>query len=213
MKYFIKEIPIKKQLALRLFGKGKDMVENPGSKDKSFEALDFIINVLKEHELNLDKSIEEIGTVSEQINETIEDLKAKVEKAEEKVNILQKEVTNLTGCLSNTPEKALPITSNEQASHVQAALALSPAVQNNPPLILHCKQWTDFQLLAMNAQTLTFIYKEEGGIFEVNALKENQLIQYSGVLPNISSILKIWLSTTFDLDGQKIFEGLLEKIK
>ena len=43
------------------------MSENPGSKDKSLETLDFIINVLKEHEMNLDKTIDELSTVVEQI--------------------------------------------------------------------------------------------------------------------------------------------------
>ena len=44
-----------------------EMAANPGSKDKSLEALDFIINVLKEHEQNLDKSISEFASVTEQM--------------------------------------------------------------------------------------------------------------------------------------------------
>jgi len=33
------------------------MADTSGAKDKSFEALDFIINVLKEHEKSLDQSM------------------------------------------------------------------------------------------------------------------------------------------------------------
>ncbi len=70
------------------------MAKIPQSKDEALEALDFIVNVLKEHEKDLDKLINELGTVTEQIGDTGE-LSGKVEKVEEKINSLQKEVTNL----------------------------------------------------------------------------------------------------------------------
>ena len=76
------------------------MGETPDSKDKSLEALDFIINVLKQHEQNLDKSIDQLATVVEQIGNT-DALRGKMETVEEKINNLQKEVTNLIGYLSN----------------------------------------------------------------------------------------------------------------
>jgi hypothetical protein len=43
------------------------MVENPGSRDKALEALDFIFNVLKDHEQVLDKSIRDLAIVTEQM--------------------------------------------------------------------------------------------------------------------------------------------------
>ena len=82
------------------------MAEDPNSKDKALEALDFIINVLKEHEQNLDKSINELATVTEQIGDT-EALNSTVGKVEEKINNLQKEVTNLIGYLSNATKELL----------------------------------------------------------------------------------------------------------
>ena len=79
------------------------MAKNPQSKDDSLEALDFIVNVLKEHEKDLDKLINELATVTEQLGDTGE-LSGKVEKVEEKINSLQKEVTNLiTYMSSSTP--------------------------------------------------------------------------------------------------------------
>ena len=60
------------------------MSENPSSKDKSLETLDFIINVLKEHEKNLDSSIDELTTVTEQIAETQAGVKDKVDLLEKK---------------------------------------------------------------------------------------------------------------------------------
>ena len=84
------------------------MAVNSGSKDKSLEALDFIINVLKEHEQTLDKSIEELAIVTEQIGDTADGLKGKVEGIEERINNLEKEVTNLMDKVSSPPKEALP---------------------------------------------------------------------------------------------------------
>jgi hypothetical protein len=46
------------------------MSKRPQSKDEALEALDFIVNVLKEHEKDLDRLINELGTVTEQLGET-----------------------------------------------------------------------------------------------------------------------------------------------
>ena len=75
------------------------MDKNPQNKDEAFEALDFIVNVLKEHEKDLDKLINELATVTEQIGEAGE-LSGQVEKVEEKISSLQKEVTSLVSYLS-----------------------------------------------------------------------------------------------------------------
>ena len=48
------------------------MAKNPQSKDEALEALDFIVNVLKEHERDLDKLISELATVTEQMGDTSE---------------------------------------------------------------------------------------------------------------------------------------------
>ena len=80
------------------------MAKNPQSKDDSLEALDFIVNVLKEHEKDLDKLINELATVTEQLGET-GDIGGKVEKVEEKITSLQKEVTNLMSYISGVGPK------------------------------------------------------------------------------------------------------------
>ncbi len=64
------------------------MAKNPQSKDEALEAVDFIVNVLKEHERDLDKLINELATVTEQLGDTGE-LGDKVEKVEEKITTLQ----------------------------------------------------------------------------------------------------------------------------
>jgi flagellar capping protein FliD len=176
----------------------------PQSKDDALEALDFIVNVLKEHEKDLDKLINELATVTEQIGDTGE-LSGKIEKVEVKLDNLQKEITNLAGQLSGISKEALPATVPKE----QPNEFVADTVRISSSVILHCKQWEDFQNLAVKAQTLSFSYKEEEKIFQTDALKGNQFISYSGVLPKLSSILKMWLSKQFDVPERSILEGVL----
>ena len=181
------------------------MTKIPQSKDEALEALDFIVNVLKEHEKDLDKLINELATVTEQLGGTGE-LSGKVEKVEERINNLQKEVMNLISYLSGTSLKeALPGSVKERAGEA----ATAGVVQSGPSVILRCKQWEDFQTLAFQAQTLSFCYKKEEKVFQADALKGNQIITYSDVPPKFSSILKTWLSKQLDVPEKNIVEGAI----
>jgi hypothetical protein len=187
------------------------LAKSSQSKDDSLEALDFIVNVLKEHERDLDKLINELATVTEQLGEPGA-LNGKVENLEVKINSLQKEMTSLVNCLSNgAPEEALSASANigkEQARQLQAAPAR--VAQGGSSVILTCKQWEDFQSLAFQAQTLSFTFKETERVFQADALKGNQVITYSGELPKLPSILKTWLSKQLNVPEKNILEGILE---
>ncbi len=189
------------------------MSENPGSKDKSLETLDFIINVLKEHEKNLDNNIDELTTVADQIGNTTDGIKDKVEALEEKVSSLHKEFSNLLQYISNAPKNSLLSAEKEKSLQFQAAPAMVSSAFSERPKILCCMQWEDFQLLAIKAHTLTFSYKETEKIFQVDALKRNQIITYEGVIPNFSAIVKKWLSLKLDIKEENILEGFLDKLK
>ncbi len=190
------------------------MSKKPQSKDEAFEALDFIVNVLKEHEKDLDRLINELGTVTERLGETGE-VSKKVEKVEEKINGLQNEVTNLISYLSTSP-KETPTPSTIRTPKLGSANATSntftpavPSVQSGPPVILRCKQWEDFQNLASQSQTISFMYKEAEKAFQVDAIKGNQIASYSGELPKLVSLLRMWLSKQLDVPETRILEGIL----
>jgi hypothetical protein len=185
------------------------LTKSPQSKDDSLEALDFIVNVLKEHERDLDKLINDLATVTEQLGDTGE-ISTKVEKVEEKISNLQKEVTNLIAYMSSSaPKEALPAAVKEQTSRATIPVSPVPALQGKPSVILRCKQWEDFQTLAFHAQTLSFCYKEDEKVFQADALNGNQIITYSGALPKFSSILKASLSKQLDVPETNILEGVL----
>ena len=178
------------------------MSKNPQSKDEALEALDFIVNVLKEHERDLDKLINELATVTEQMGDTGE-LNSKVEKIEEKICGLQKEIKSLVGYVSGSSRQA---GGNET---IEPPCSPTTIMVGGQSVILRCKQWEDFQTLAVNAQTLSFTYKEEEKLFQAEALKGNQIITFSGALPKFSVVLKSWLSKQLDTPERGILEGAL----
>jgi len=180
----------------------------PQSRDGSLEAVDFIVNVLQEHEKDLDKLVNELARVFKQIGETAT-LSAKVEKVEGKIDNLQKEVAYLISHLSGSaPKGGLPAAVKERV--VEAAqTAPSGVVQGGFLVILRCKQWEDFQTFALQAQMLFFSYEENERSFKIDALKNNQIISFSGALPKFSTILKTWLSEKLDVPEKNILEGVL----
>ncbi len=185
------------------------MSEKAPSKDEALEALDFIVNVLKEHEKDLDKLISELGTVANQLGETGE-LNQKVVTIEDKINTMQTEISSLIKHLSTAPREI------QLAAPFTAKLVREPTTDNaeadvmkNPPLVLRCKQWEDFQALAVQARTVSFVFNEAERTFEVDALKDNQVTTYSGELPKLASLLKMWLSKQLEVSEKKILEGVL----
>jgi small-conductance mechanosensitive channel len=189
------------------------MSKKSPSRDEALEAIDFIVNVLKEHEKDLDKLINELGTITEQMGDSGE-LSAKVEKVEERLGTLQNEIANLVTHLSTPNKPAITLAPQPQPqplSHSQPRSdePTQAGEARGPPVILRCKQWEDFQNLATQAQTVSFLYKEAEKTFQVDALKANQIITYSGDLPKATSLLKAWLAGQLGVEEKKILEGIL----
>jgi len=186
--------------------KGREaMSKRTPSKDEALEALDFIVSVLKEHEKDLDRLISELSSITERLGDTGE-LSGKIEKVEERLSTLQSEIANLIRYLSTSHEvPQIPV----QITPEQKPETLPAREMQGPPVILRCKQWEDFQTLAHQAQTMSFLYREAEKTFQVDALKDNQIITYSGELPKQFSLLKTWLSKQLDIPEKKILEGIL----
>ena len=78
-----------------------------------------------------------------------------------------------------------------------------------PTVIIRCKQWEDFQAAAWGAQTLSFMYREDDKTFQVDAVKDNQIMTYGGELPKYNLLLKSWLSNRLSVPEKKALEGVL----
>jgi hypothetical protein len=185
------------------------MSKNPPSKDEALEALDFIVNVLKEHEKDLDRLINELGTVTEQLGQTGE-LSGKIEKVEDRINGLQTEIAGLVTYLSTSPKVEAPITIvKERGTALPQMQQMQPGLVYGPPVVLRCKQWEDFQTLSSQANTVSFTIKDAERTFQADALKGNQVIIYTGEIPKVASLLKYWLSQQLGVSEQKVLEGVL----
>lgn len=172
------------------------MTGSAPSKDDALEALDFIISVLKEHEKDLDRLINELGKIAEKIGESGV-LCGKIGNIEDRLANLQNEVANLISYLTSG-EAPKSISQYGKVTEVKG-----------PPIMLRCKHWEDFQVLARQAQTISFLYKEAEKIFQADALKGNQIITYSGELPKPTQLLKTWLSKQLEVPEGNILEGTL----
>ncbi|MFB3888206.1 MAG: hypothetical protein ACE14S_01860 [Candidatus Bathyarchaeia archaeon] len=191
------------------------MSKKPPSKDEALEAMDFIVNVLKEHEKDLDRLISELGTVASKLGETGE-INVKVGKIEDKISNLQAEVGNLlqqvaeTVQTSSTTHAATELTTTRIDQTEPAAPSPEAAVTlNAAPIVVRCKQWEDFQALAAQAERVSFSVRESEGTYEVNALKDRQVIAYSGKMPEMGALLKVWLVKQLGTSEAKVLEGML----
>ena len=163
------------------------MLKKP-TKDEAFEALDFIINVLKEHEKDLDRLVAELGKITERVDKTGE-LAVKSETVEERLSAVQAGISDVIDHLSTT--------------------RVAPVYSHGPLVIVRCRKWEDFKTLSTNAETVSFLFKETGRAFQIDALKEGKVLTYSGELPQDMRLFKIWISRELKIPEEKILEGVL----
>lgn len=163
------------------------MTKKP-TKKEALEALDFIISVLKEHEQDLDRLIGELDDVTKRFGKTGE-VSGKFDAVEGRLSGLQTEVSDLIKFISSP---------REARTHV-----------HGPPVIVKCKQWEDFKVLATGAETVSFLFKEAEKTFQADALKGGRVLTYSGEFPRDTRLLKIWLARELNVAADSVFEGVL----
>jgi hypothetical protein len=160
------------------------------NKNESLEALDFIINVLKEHEKDLDRFISQLGIITESLGETGE-LSGKIENIEDRISTLQDEITTL---VKNIPATQAP----SSASH-------TPTNSVN----INCRQWEDFKNMAVGAETVSYVFRTSENTFQANAVKNGKLVTYTGDFPPNTRLLKLWLSKELNVAEEDVVEGAL----
>lgn len=190
------------------------MAQKKSSKNDALEALDFIIAVLKEHEKDLDRLINELGVITEKIGEKGESAE-KIESIEKRLSLIQTELTELIKFLSVPGEKPPIVLAKAQAQGEAQAKAeaktetLQQAYMRGPPVIVRCKEWEDFKLLASGADTVSFLYRDTEKSFQADALKNGGVLTFNGALPDNVKLLKVWLARELGVAEGRIFEGVL----
>lgn len=167
-------------------------MERKQNKNEALEALDFIINVLKEHEKDLDRLISQLGIITESLGETGE-ISGKIENIEDRISNLQGEITNLVSNLS-VPQS----TPSNSSSHA-----------STNPVTVKCRQWEDFKNMAACAETVSYIFKTSENTFQADALKKGKVVSYNGDFPPNARLLKLWLSKELNVAEEDIVEGVL----
>ncbi|MCW4033802.1 MAG: hypothetical protein NWF03_00385 [Candidatus Bathyarchaeota archaeon] len=167
-------------------------MERKPSKNDALEALDFIINVLKEHEKDLDRLISQLSIITESLGETGE-IAGKIEKIEDRITDLQDEITTL---VKN-------VVSPKNAPPAQTAISSSS-------VSVKCRQWEDFKALAAGAETVSYLFKVSDNSFKADALKNGRIVSYVGEFPSNSNLLKLWLSKELKVAEADVFEGVLD---
>ena len=163
------------------------------------DIINYAIEKLTEREKELDRLINELRTLLETLGGDADELGGKMENAEERVTALQNQITRLQDQVKNLSTYLL-------TSHEMLTVPTQMAFLR---VILRCEQWKDFQIRAYQAQTLSFSCKETEKSFQVDALKNDQLMSYSGALPKQASLLKTWLSKQLNIPEKQVLEGIL----
>jgi hypothetical protein len=160
------------------------------NKDEAFEALDFIINVLKEHEKDLDRLVSELGKIAGKSGQ-LGEVSSKIERVEARLSSIHGGVASLAKDLS------LP---KESVSHTRG-----------PSVIVRCTQWDDFKVVAKGAESVCFLllFKETEKSLEANALKDGRVFAYKGGFPSEAKLLKFWLARELSVAEDCVFEGVL----
>ena len=171
----------------------KDMERKP-NKNEALEALDFIINVLKEHEKDLDRLISQLGIITESLGETGE-ITEKIESIENRISKLQSEITNVITTHLNAPES----TSSPSSSQVTPI----------NPVNVKCRKWEDFKIISANAETVSYLFKTSENTFQAEAVKDGRIVSYTGEFPPNATLLKAWLSNELNVNKDVVFEGVL----
>jgi hypothetical protein len=164
------------------------MAKKP-NRSEALEAVDFIISVLREHEKDLDRLISELDKTAGKFGQT-GDVPNKITRIEERLASLQSEVSGLINELSSSKE--LPAYGG-----------------HGPSVIVRCKQWEDFKVLANHAETVSFLFKEAEKSFQADALKEGRVLTYNGEFPRDNRLLKLWLARELNVSEENVFEGVL----
>ena len=164
--------------------------KNPGS-------LDFIENSLNENSKDLRELSNEIRAISQQLKD---------------INELKAVILRLSDLLSQSISQRGGVTELEKNSTMSDRKISSTNIEVTPTneyLVVKCANWADFEACAMGVQQVVFAIRESDKVFEADAVKGNQIIAYIGKVPEVSELLKVWLSTK--LGSASAFEGTITK--
>jgi hypothetical protein len=161
------------------------------TEEGSSEALDSILNNLRSLERDLKRLTGQFHKIGDDSGLSAE--------AAEKFGTAKKRLSSIQREISSVVE-SLP------ASNATTSITTSVV---GPPVIIRCKNWEDFKPQAIDADNISFLYREEEKTFQVDAVKGSKVYTYSGQLPTGAILLRAWLSKELGTEASKVLEGVL----
>ena len=79
------------------------MADDVNSANRGFKTVALIISVLEEHERCVDRSVDSLAELTEQIVEGFDGLKGKLERVEQSVDAISADIKKLAEYLSKNP--------------------------------------------------------------------------------------------------------------
>jgi hypothetical protein len=91
---------------------------------------------------------------------------------------------------------------------ITEATLLSPN-ESSAPITLKCKNWEEFLALASSTQHVSVTFRESDKMFEADAINGNQVFAYVGPVPELTLLLKEYLSKSLGIGSEKVIEGTI----
>ena len=155
-----------------------------------------VLAAIAQNNENLEKTLKTLSRLIDTFDNKSEANKNKIIV---EIMALQKDVKTLQAQLNESENK----TNLMSQTLTQTSI-------NQKMEILQFKNWVEFQIFAGNPQFSAYTYRDTDNLFEINAVKNKQLLVYIGETPKINIMLRSWLSNQLMVSQERIMEGTIE---
>ncbi len=164
--------------------------EDKDEKEGKFEALDFVLGVLREDVNNLGRIVADLEKIAGVIGKPNE-IGGRLDSIETQVATTRAEIANLISSLAKEPSTKQPSSLKEPYG---------------TPIVVSCRVWDDFKTLARQADQAAFASVRED-TFEIGAQKGSRIYKYVGKLPPYATVIRAWLARELEIADPRIIEG------
>ncbi len=163
--------------------------EDKDDKEGKFEALDFVLGVLREDVNNLGRLVADLEKIASSGGKPGE-LEGRLDSIETHLASTRAEIANLNSSLSREP----------------ISKPAAPRESYGTPIVVSCRVWEDFRTLARQADSAAFTSVRED-TFEIGAQKGSRIYKYIGKLPPYTTVIRAWLAKELEIPDPRIIEG------
>jgi hypothetical protein len=167
--------------------------EDKDDKEGKFEALDFVLGVLREDVNNLGRIVADLEKIAGVMGKPNE-IGGRLDSIETQLASTRAEIAGLITSLAREPSAPAAKPNAPRESY------------SGTPIIVSCRVWEDFRTLARGADQAAFASVRED-TFEIGAQRGSRIYKYVGKLPPYSTVIRAWLARELEVPDPRIIEG------